>query len=262
MPPDGTNHSIFDRRSLKSSAKNIVLHRLGTRLKRARINSGKTQTEVGLLLDTSAKTVRNWGNGTHEPSPDTLRQLAQIYRIHSTDFLRNLDTAIAPQFRGPGFRYNRLPIDPRRLRKARQEAGLKQADVAEITGLSLSAISRYENGSANPAAFTLDVIATIYDRPPGWFTPLGFFTEEDQRRFNASVNASPQKGPEEDLVITTYNNVMSEICEEDKQKIANFILMIQRRNRQNSLVPRPNNFSVHGTNPDTPPPDEPHRSGP
>ena len=120
MTTYGTSHPSFDRLSLRSSAKNIVLNRLGSRLKRARINSGKAQAEIGLLLVTSVKTVRNWGNGTHEPSYDTLRQLAQIYGIHPADFLRNVDIAIAPQLRGPGFRYDRLPIDPRKLRKARQ----------------------------------------------------------------------------------------------------------------------------------------------
>ena len=69
----------------------------------------------------------------------------------------------------------------------RREARLTQAEVADLTGLSLSAIRRYEYGSANPETGTLDTLASIYDKPAGWFTPRGYFTVKERYQFQQSV---------------------------------------------------------------------------
>ena len=89
----------------------------------------------------------------------------------------------------------------------RREARLTQAEVADLTGLSLSAIRRYEYGSANPETGTLDTLARIYDKPAGWFTPRGYFTVKERYQFQQSVrpravleNASTLYG--EHLVLT------------------------------------------------------------
>jgi transcriptional regulator with XRE-family HTH domain len=55
-------------------------------------------------------------------------------------------------------------IDPKRLKSARKNAGLKQAEVAEKLGIpsGASAISNYESGYAKPPADTLVGMAALY----------------------------------------------------------------------------------------------------
>lgn len=50
-----------------------------------------------------------------------------------------------------------------RLKEAREQAGLSLADVAAMTGIDRSAISRVENGThANPTVNTLSRLASVY----------------------------------------------------------------------------------------------------
>ena len=69
-----------------------------------------------------------------------------------------------------------------RLRKSRQMAGLEQADVAELLGVSRNTISNYETGKSEPTATTfvlwaeatrasLDWLALGIVRPEGFEPP-------------------------------------------------------------------------------------------
>lgn len=51
-------------------------------------------------------------------------------------------------------------FDGEKLKALRKERGLKLQDVTEKTGLSVSQLSNYENGHANPPA---DVLLTLLD---------------------------------------------------------------------------------------------------
>lgn len=62
---------------------------------------------------------------------------------------------------------------PDRLRVARQLAGLKRSQVAELVGLSAAAISQFENGTARPRGSTLAEIALRLGMPVGFFASTG-----------------------------------------------------------------------------------------
>lgn len=53
-------------------------------------------------------------------------------------------------------------ISPKQIRAARALLNWKQSDLAEASGLSLTAINNIENGSANPRAATLEQIALSF----------------------------------------------------------------------------------------------------
>ena len=114
-----------------------------------------------------------------------------------------------------------------------------------MTGINISAIRRYERGISHPSARALQTLATIYNKPAGWFTPLGYFTEDEQARFDAATTIRIRPGSEVDPVLatldTTYNVARPDLSDDAKQRIANFIVLTrqQARSGPNPLL-RPN----------------------
>ena len=59
---------------------------LGNRIKELRLTTGLTQEELGKKLNLSKQTVSSYEKGTRTPDPDTITELAKIFKV-STDFL-------------------------------------------------------------------------------------------------------------------------------------------------------------------------------
>ena len=55
-----------------------------------------------------------------------------------------------------------------RLRKAREDKGLSQYDVADHIGLNRPQVSRYENGHNIPTVLVLSAITTYLEVPMDW----------------------------------------------------------------------------------------------
>ena len=66
---------------------------------------------------------------------------------------------------------------PPRVRKARQDAGYTQAQVAEITGIPRSNISKYETGNQEPNLAQLGILAQYYNTSRNWL--LGVTLEKE-----------------------------------------------------------------------------------
>lgn len=66
---------------------------------------------------------------------------------------------------------------PPRVRKARQDAGYTQAQVAEITGIPRSNISKYETGNQEPNLEQLGILAQFYNTSINWL--LGVTLEKE-----------------------------------------------------------------------------------
>jgi transcriptional regulator with XRE-family HTH domain len=58
---------------------------MGARLSAARIKSGMSLVEVGMVIKRNKGTISKWERGVDSPSPETLRQLAILYR--QNDFI-------------------------------------------------------------------------------------------------------------------------------------------------------------------------------
>ena len=57
---------------------------------------------------------------------------------------------------------------PIRIKKARIEAGYTQTQVHDITGVSQSNLTKYENGKLEPNLETLGILAQFYDVSTDW----------------------------------------------------------------------------------------------
>ncbi|GEM_PF-1662768 len=59
-------------------------------------------------------------------------------------------------------------IFPTRIKKARLDAGYTQQQVADITGISRSTITKYETGNLEPTLETLGTLAQFYNVSLNW----------------------------------------------------------------------------------------------
>ena len=117
-----------------------------------------------------------------------------------------------------------MTVDGSKLAQARSDANLTQVEVSHHTGIHPRAIGRYEKNISNPPVTTLQVLASLYGRPAGSFTPQGQFSLEEQQIFDGVTTIAVSPPPNKDPVLVAY--AMSEpfLTEPAKQRIANFIL--------------------------------------
>ncbi len=66
------------------------------------------------------------------------------------------------------------PSVSNKIRKMREDRRLTQADLARISGLSLSSIKAYENGIRNPKSESMEKIVTAVSHVPKIFEPQLF----------------------------------------------------------------------------------------
>lgn len=57
----------------------------------------------------------------------------------------------------------------KKIRSARLIAGLKQSDLAEIAGVSRSAVNEWEHGRTEPSASRMFAVARATGQPLDWF---------------------------------------------------------------------------------------------
>ena len=56
-----------------------------------------------------------------------------------------------------------------RMKKARNETGFSQDEVAKETGIARSNIAKYEIGKLEPDLEKLGIISEFYNKPADWF---------------------------------------------------------------------------------------------
>ena len=162
----------------------------GIRLRKARLKAGSTQNAAANFLGTSTQTVRNWEAGRHKAPPCAISQLALFYATREPELLKPDAPESLPTLQP--LRYNRVLTDPLKLADARQGMGLTLSEMAAYTGVSISSIRRYENGSANPRADTMETLAAVYGMPIEWFTSPEHFTYETSHPLHPATEEDPQ----------------------------------------------------------------------
>lgn len=83
----------------------------------------------------------------------------------------------------------------KRIKQARKEAGLTQAELADHVGLSSDAVSKWENGHSTPGLLTLERLPAILNRPVEWFLGLDLDMTPDEAKLIALYRALPAEGP-------------------------------------------------------------------
>ena len=78
---------------------------------------------------------------------------------------RNYKVTLAEQLKDPSFRKEWEALEPeyqliRAVLEAREQKGVSQQELSEITGINQADISRIENGNANPSLRTMKRLAS------------------------------------------------------------------------------------------------------
>jgi Zn-dependent peptidase ImmA (M78 family)/transcriptional regulator with XRE-family HTH domain len=109
-------------------------------------------------------------------------------------------------------------FDPDRLRLARQLAGLKRSELAELVGLSAAAVSQFEGGSAKPRAATLAEISLRLGMPVSFFASTGrkLLTLPTEQTFFRSLRRTSQVDREK---ATAYAVLLAELVRVIETKV-------------------------------------------
>ena len=222
--PAETTQSTHDQRSLRANGGRAALTRLGNRLRGARQDAGLTQAQAAQYVGVTAQTIRNWETARNEPPPLAIQKLADKYNVSEDALLQNLVEPLLPSRPSQRFPYDRVTVDGDKLSRARTNANLTQVEVSYKTGIHPRAIGRYEKNISNPPVTTLQVLANLYDRPAGSFTPRGHFTLEEQQMFDAATTVLQFPTSNKDPVLVAYTVSEPFLTQPAKQRIANFII--------------------------------------
>lgn len=72
-----------------------------------------------------------------------------------------------------------------KLKKAREETGLTQRDVAKETGITQSVLARYETGKLEPSIEVLGILVDFYEIDMNWlFGTKGGPSKENYQHLN------------------------------------------------------------------------------
>ncbi len=137
--------------------------RLGLLMRDARLAAGRTLKETAAALRISPRTLRAYEEGRKSPSLPELAALAYFLQVPLDHFWgRDIISSDTPPIL-------KLPLEDllathqtfiaRRLREAREQAGLSLKDLAARTGISASRLAEYEKGERPVPAVELELIA-------------------------------------------------------------------------------------------------------
>ena len=217
---------VGPRKNVTSLLRYRALRELGNRLRLARIEAGLTQAQAADRLGISAQTIRNWEAGRHEPGPSALSDLSVLYEVGSAELSEILRVIEAtPE---PALRYDRIPVDPDKLRESRIRSGHTQAEAAAQIGLSENSIGRYENGQARPSFGNLMKLAELYDEHAYEFIAEGHEAEVAYL-FRDRLVQEPRYRPPPDKAERAYELAKADLSDEAVTIIAEFIRYIRQR---------------------------------
>ena len=210
----------------------MALRAYGMRLGSVRRDAGLTQEAAAEIMKVSTQTVRNWEAGRTEPSEENKVRLAETYGVSRDSFLELHELPVDD----PNLMllYEPSTVSPARLLDARLEAGLTQVEVARRTGINRNTIGRYENGRMMPSRYTLNVLATAYNRDLAWF--LDARPEDTEQRPAYRPSAAALRGEEartRERLIREAEMALADaapdLSNESLREIGNFIRYVRQR---------------------------------
>lgn len=131
------------------------------RLKELRENKGMNQREFAADFGVSAGTIGMWESGAREPKTlEDLQRIADYFGVSVDYLLGREDNKIAPAPKS-----ERQSSDDTfvRIRRTREQRGIKQKDFALSIGIAANTLSQYETGKRQPDPETLKLIASGLD---------------------------------------------------------------------------------------------------
>ncbi|MBQ7307141.1 MAG: helix-turn-helix domain-containing protein [Clostridia bacterium] len=128
----------------------IINTHIGIKIKELRLDKKLTQEQLSKIVNKADSTVRMWELGKSEPDSETIKILANYFKV-TTDYLLGREIT------------NNNSIINFRLKELRKMKNLTQAKLAELLNISRSTIAMYETGASEPDLNTLNKIANYFN---------------------------------------------------------------------------------------------------
>ena len=122
--------------------------KIGEALREARIKAGLSQAKLAKMAHLGESTVSMYENGRVFPGDKTILALCMALGITPEELLKDVEPETRP--------FKRFGLV---LRKARTVKGLTQEELAEKSGLPVSAIAFYERGQREPGITTIEMLS-------------------------------------------------------------------------------------------------------
>ncbi len=135
---------------------------LGVLLRDARVSAARTVEDCARLLRVPSSQVESWEYGEAAPGLPQLELLAYYLNVPISHFwgAETLKaTGSNPQAMQPEYIMLRNRMIGALLRQAREQAGVTQQDLADLSGLPVEQINGYEMGEITPPMHELSVLA-------------------------------------------------------------------------------------------------------
>ena len=120
---------------------------------------------------------------------------------------------------------------PEKLKKARQDAGMSQTELAEKAGVTRRSVFAYENGDSLPRAHVLRKIAAALDVTAAYLTDDQVTDPDKDRALEENMNVIRERfgsrGAREAAKLLEMNNALfsgGELSQEDKDAFFNAIM--------------------------------------
>lgn len=136
------------------------MDKFGIRFKEERKRKKLTQQELASLFHLDKSSISKYENGHQVPEMETLINFANFFDV-SIDYL--LGKVSNENSNQDLEMYTECNLFSKRLKKLRQEADLKQSDLAKKLGLSTSTIGMYEQGRRQADPDTLLELSKIFN---------------------------------------------------------------------------------------------------
>ena len=212
-------------RTLTNAARQTALAALGARLRAARIRAGFKQEEVARNLEVSTQSVRNWEAGRTEPVAERVQRMSVLYDAPAEEFqweaLEPKIGTLSPET------FNRVKVNPSKLRLARVQANLTRTEAGEASGISASSIARYERGEANPRPDRLMALAAVYQKSATWFVADREGEGLEHGEMGTSI-CEKCSTPIDDATIT-YATAHPQLSGQAVHTISEFIVFVHQR---------------------------------
>jgi transcriptional regulator with XRE-family HTH domain len=122
------------------------------RLKMLREKSGRTQKEIAEFIGVKKSTISMYEIGKREPDYETLKAICDIFDV-DTDYMLGRKDRTTEEKKGMAV------IIGNNIKRLLDEEDMKQYELAEILGVSESAVGKWVLGKASPRMGTIQAIA-------------------------------------------------------------------------------------------------------
>lgn len=125
-------------------------------LRKLRKEKGMSQQKLAELLDVNQTAISQWERGITTPSSRMMLKLSQLFDVNPFELINNEENTLG------GYEKNVARHElSERLKRLREEKGLTAADLSTKAGVSVVALTGYEQGAVLPPPDVMDRLCRV-----------------------------------------------------------------------------------------------------